>query len=445
MEHLEGQTLAHCLTRGPLPLAQAIDIAVQIAEALAAAHQHHIVHRDLKPGNVMLITGGAGRPEMPTAKLLDFGLAKRAAPGVAAATADDATATRQTPPVTVEGTILGTLHYMSPEQIRGEAVDARTDIFAMGAVLLEMIMGSCAFPGRTPMEVCHCTLYEQPPAIGGSSAATAADRVIRRALAKRPEERYATASEMAEALRSMGQIEDAGETTSVDHTWWHLGDYDRVLEYVQRRHYGEVSITNRAVRAAILSEQGCKEEAILEFREVEQSRLTEFFRDLVCMYRAANEGRREESLGAAERLLARSLDAETLWQIARVFAYFGEWACALALLGLSLERGFIVYRILTRQDPWLDALRSSPEFDDLLQRAASRYHAASAAFREAGGEQLLGVTVSRGDNRCAAAETQPPKERSVEAPVESETAPGIGPNFANTRADLPRGRGKIDR
>jgi hypothetical protein len=103
----------------------------------------------------------------------------------------------------------------------------------------------------------------------------------------------------------------------------------------------------------------------------EQGLLTDFFRDFVLMH--------------------RPLDAETLWQIARAFAYFGEQARALALFGLSLERGFVVYRILTREDPWLDALRSSPEFGELLQRAELRYRAASAAFREAGGEQLPGV------------------------------------------------------
>jgi tetratricopeptide (TPR) repeat protein len=205
--------------------------------------------------------------------------------------------------------------------------------------------------------------------------------------------RFCGLLEASVAAHERAEQLDRNILTSVDHTWWHLRDYDRVLEYVQRRHYGEVSITNRTMRAGILSELGRKDEAILEYREVEQAKLTEFFRDAVCLYRAVNEDRREESLGAAERLLARSLDAETLWQVARAFAYFGERARALALFGLSLERGFIVYRILTREDPWLDALRSSPEFAALVQRSGSCYRAAAAAFRKAGGEQLLGVTL----------------------------------------------------
>ena len=692
MEHLVGETLADRLARGPLPLAHAVDIAAQIAEALDAAHRHGIVHRDLKPGNVMLTADGTRPSGAPTAKLLDFGLAKHAVHGEQPAQALDERSPTQTAPVTAEGTILGTLHYMAPEQIRGDMADARADLFALGAVLFEMIMGSRAFPGRTPMEVYHRTLYEQPPALGGSPAAGTADRVIRRALAKKPEDRYASASEMREALLALREIEDTGDVrahaitrlivlpfrvlrpdpetdflavslpdaitcalagveslvvrsslaaarfagpdldvrrlaedadvdvvltgsllragdhvrvtaqlveapegtllwsnsphvalrdvfqlqdqivdriveslslsltarehrslkvdvpasptayefflrgnqliltqgvtnaehlhvarefyerclqadpryapgwarlgrcqwligkggddpdenvrqaeasferalelnpalplalnlhalleidqgrapdamvrlvararagssqpelyaalvqacrfcglleasvaaheraqyldrhilTSVDHTWWHLREYDRALEYVTRKHYGEVSITNRAMRGVILGERGRTSEALLELREVEQAKLTEFFRDLVCMYRALHGEQREASLAAAGRLLARALDAETLWQVARVLAYFGERTRALAAFNLSLERGFIVYRILTRVDPWLDSLRPTPEFGEILQRAETRYRSACAAFRGAGGEQLLGVGI----------------------------------------------------
>jgi TolB-like protein/predicted Ser/Thr protein kinase/tetratricopeptide (TPR) repeat protein len=676
MEFLEGESLAERLARGSLPIREAVEISLAILSALDELHGAGVVHRDLKPSNFFLTPHGV--------RILDFGLARAAPSGVVHS--QEAT----TSGLTQAGAIVGTMAYMAPEQIQGELVDARTDLFAMGAVIFEMIMGSRAFPGRTPMEVYHRTLYEQPPALGGSPAAIAADRVIRRALAKRPEDRYARACEMAEALRALREIEDTGVTrahaitrlivlpfrvlrpdpdtdflavslpdaitgaltgleslvvrssaaaarfagdeldfrrlaeeadvdvvltgsllragpqvrvtaqlvevpggtllwshapqvslrdvfqlqdqivdriveslslsltarehrslktdvpasptayefflrgnqlilahgvtsaehlyvarefyercvqedpryapgwarlgrchwligkggddpdenvrraeasferalelnpelplalnlhalleidqgraqnamvrllararsgscqpelyaalvqacrfcglleasvaaheraqqldrnilTSVDHAWWHLRDYDRALEYVKRRHYGEVSITNRTMRAVILSEQGRKDEAILQFREIEQAKLTEFFRDFVCMHRALHEGRREESLGAAERLLVRALDSDTLWQVARVLAYFGERARALAVFNLSLERGFILYRILTREDPWLDALRSSPEFGDLLRRAESRYREASAAFQEGGGEQLLGV------------------------------------------------------
>jgi len=690
MEYLEGETLAERLERGPLPLGQALDIAAQITDALSAAHGHGIIHRDLKPGNVMLTACGTGRSGVMTAKLLDFGIAKLAPSGQGRARAGDAVAPTQAVPVTAEGMTVGTMHYMAPEQIRGEPVDERTDLFAIGALLFEMIMGSRAFPGRTPMEVYHRTLYEQPPALGGSPAAIAADRVIRRALAKSPEDRYSSAAELAEAIRGLGEIEDTGATrahaitrlivlpfrvlrpdpdtdflavslpdaitcalggleslvvrssaaaakftaqeldlrhladeadvdvvltgsllragqevrvtvqlveapegtllwshapqvalrdvfqlqdqivdriveslslsltarehrslkvdvpasptayefflrgnqliltqgvtsaehlhvarefyerclqvdpryapgwarlgrcqwligkggdepaenmrraeasferalelnpdlplalnlhallevdqgraqdamvrlvgrarsgrcqpelyaalvqacrfcglleaavaahhraeqldrhilTSVDHAWWHLREYDRVLEYVKRRRYGDISITNLAMRANILGEQGRTDDAIRQYREIEQAKLTDFFRDFMCMARALHEGLRDESLGAAERLLARALDSDSLWQVARVLAYFGERARALAVFNQSLDRGFIVYRILTREDPWLDALRSSPEFDDLLRRSELRYRAAAAAFREAGGEQLLGV------------------------------------------------------
>ena len=690
MEYLDGETLAERLERGPLPLAQALDVAAQVADALDVAHGHGIIHRDLKPGNVMLTAGGTGRSGVTTAKLLDFGIAKLALTGQGPIGAGDALAPTRAAPVTAEGMTVGTLHYMAPEQIRGEVVDERTDIFAMGALVFEMIMGSRAFPGRTPMEVYHRTLYEQPPALGGSPAALAVDGVIRRALAKRPEDRYPRAGDMAEALRGLRAIEVDGATrahaitrlivlpfrvlrpdpdtdflaaslpdaitcalggleslvvrssaaaarfaahdldlrrlaeeadvdvvltgsllrageqvrvtaqlvaapegtllwshapqvslrdvfqlqdqivdriveslslsltarehkslkvdvpasptayefflrgnqliltqgvtsaehlhvarefydrclqvdpryapgwarlgrchwligkggdepdenmrraeasfgralelnpdlplalnlhalleidqgraqdamvrlvararsgscqpelyaalvqacrfcglleasvaahqraeqldrnilTSVDHAWWHLRDYDRVLEYVKRRRYGEISITNLAMRAVILGEQGRTDEAIRQYREIEQAKLTDFFRDFMCMHRALHEGQREESLGAAERILARALDSDSLWQVARVLAYFGEQARALAVFNLALTRGFIVYRILIREDPWLDALRSSPEFDDLLRRSESRYRAAADAFREAGGEQLLGV------------------------------------------------------
>jgi hypothetical protein len=143
MEHLAGETLAQRLRRGPLPLAQALGVAAQIAEALDAAHKHGIIHRDLKPGNVMLTTGGAGRSGATSAKPLDFGLAKAVdpnggrgfSPGGHAGSQDPASmelanSPTRTAPVTARETILGTLPYMAPEQLEGKEADARTDLWA---------------------------------------------------------------------------------------------------------------------------------------------------------------------------------------------------------------------------------------------------------------------------------------------------------------------------
>jgi serine/threonine-protein kinase len=140
MELLQGQTLADRLTKGALPLDEGLRIAIDIADALAAAHKQGIVHRDLKPANVMLTKAGA--------KLLDFGLAKAAAPVVGIG----ATSTQQTASthLTGSGTILGTLHYMSPEQVEGREADARSDVFAFGTVVYELLTGKRAFDGDNP-------------------------------------------------------------------------------------------------------------------------------------------------------------------------------------------------------------------------------------------------------------------------------------------------------
>ena len=138
MEYLDGQTLAQRLEKGALPLDQALTIAIEIADALDKAHRQRIVHRDLKPGNIMLTAAGT--------KLLDFGLAKLkpAAEGAAGLTA----LPTQSAGLTVQGTILGTLQYMAPEQLDGKEADARTDLFAFGAILYEMVTGKKAFEGE---------------------------------------------------------------------------------------------------------------------------------------------------------------------------------------------------------------------------------------------------------------------------------------------------------
>ena len=151
MEFLEGETLATRLEKGPLPLKQALEYGIQIAEALDKAHKSGIVHRDLKPGNIMLTKSGA--------KLLDFGLAKPA-PSMAAATM--ATASK---PLTGEGTIVGTYQYMAPEQVQGKEADARTDIFTLGAVLYEMITSKRAFQGKSQISVMSAILEKEPEPI----------------------------------------------------------------------------------------------------------------------------------------------------------------------------------------------------------------------------------------------------------------------------------------
>ncbi|PYQ02846.1 MAG: hypothetical protein DMF83_22630 [Acidobacteria bacterium] len=188
MELLEGEALAERLRRGALSVADAVPVGLGVLAALSALHAQGIVHRDLKPSNVFLTPHGV--------KLLDFGLARPSDPELARALDSAADLTRT-------GMLVGTPRYMAPEQVTGEAVDARSDLFAVGAMLFEMLAGRPAFNGRNVVEILHATLYEQPPALTGSPAVAAADRVIRRALAKRPAERPATADAMAEELRAV--------------------------------------------------------------------------------------------------------------------------------------------------------------------------------------------------------------------------------------------------
>ena len=151
MELLEGESLADRLRKGPLPLKQALQYGVEIAEALEKAHTSGIVHRDLKPGNIMLTKSGA--------KLLDFGLAKPAQSVGALASGSMATMSK---PLTVEGTIVGTIQYMAPEQVQGHDADARSDVFALGAVLYEMVTGKRAFAGKSQISVMSAILEKEP-------------------------------------------------------------------------------------------------------------------------------------------------------------------------------------------------------------------------------------------------------------------------------------------
>ena len=177
MEHLDGDA-GGAAASGPLPLEQALSIAIQIADALAAAHRAGIVHRDLKPGNIVLTKSGA--------KLLDFGLA-RVTPAAIAASGLSMAPTGVTP-LTMQGTILGTLQYMAPEQIEGQEADARTDIFAFGAMLYEMLTGTKAFEGKSPASVIAGILERDPPPISTVQPLTprALDHIVTKCLAKDP-------------------------------------------------------------------------------------------------------------------------------------------------------------------------------------------------------------------------------------------------------------------
>jgi Tol biopolymer transport system component/predicted Ser/Thr protein kinase len=192
MEYLEGETLAQRLLKGPLPIQQLLQYAIEIADALDKAHRKGITHRDLKPGNVMLTKSGT--------KLLDFGLAKLtlekpAVPYSELPTVRDG--------ITAEGTILGTLQYMAPEQVEGKEADARTDIFAFGVVVYEMATGKKAFEGKTSASVMSKILQVDPPSMASLQPMTppALDRVVKRCLAKDPDERWQSANDLTNELK----------------------------------------------------------------------------------------------------------------------------------------------------------------------------------------------------------------------------------------------------
>ncbi|HEY3202416.1 MAG TPA: protein kinase [Thermoanaerobaculia bacterium] len=194
MEYIEGETLADRIARGALPMNLALRYGVQIAEALDTAHRRGIVHRDLKPGNVMLTKSGV--------KLLDFGLARAMAPA-----SDLTSAVTKGPELTQEGAILGTVSYMAPEQLEGREADARTDNFALGATLYEMVTGQKAFTGSTRASVISAILRDEPRPISHAlpSAPPGLDRVITTCLAKNPEERWQCAGDVGLQLARIAQ------------------------------------------------------------------------------------------------------------------------------------------------------------------------------------------------------------------------------------------------
>jgi eukaryotic-like serine/threonine-protein kinase len=194
-ELLKGSNLREALMDGPLPPRKAVEIALQIAHGLAAAHDKGIVHRDLKPENVFVTSDGR-------VKILDFGLAQ-----VVTAISDSQHTTVVTSPApgTAPGMVVGTVGYMAPEQVRGRAVDGRTDIFAFGAVLYEMLSGRRAFSGETPADTMSAILRSDPPDLiaTGSRVPAAVDRIVRRCLEKQPAERFQSARDLGFALDAM--------------------------------------------------------------------------------------------------------------------------------------------------------------------------------------------------------------------------------------------------
>src|ERR1035437_635313 len=197
---LEGESLGATLDRGALPQRKTIEYGVQIAHGLAAAHEKGIVHRDLKPENIFITKDGR-------IKILDFGLAKLAQK--AGTEPDEVTLASSH---TAAGLVLGTASYMAPEQVRGEAADPRTDIFAFGAVLYEMLSGVRAFRRDTAAETMTAVLKDDPPELSDHSrlVSPALERIVRRCLEKNPEQRFQSARDLSFALSALSGTETSG-------------------------------------------------------------------------------------------------------------------------------------------------------------------------------------------------------------------------------------------
>jgi len=204
MEFVEGDPLSQVVKQGPMPLEKVLQYAVQIADALSAAHSKGIIHRDLKPANIILTRSGV--------KVLDFGLAKLSAVAKFGASGSSEMATR-TEPLTESGSIVGTLQYMSPEQAEGKDTDERSDIFSFGTVLYEMITGTRAFDGETKTAILAAILKDQPAPIQQfqPAAPRSLDRVVRRCLEKKPADRWHSAHDLKPTLEL---IDLAGPTSA---------------------------------------------------------------------------------------------------------------------------------------------------------------------------------------------------------------------------------------
>jgi len=215
MELLEGETLAERLRKGAMPLNEVLKIAIAITEALTVAHRRGIVHRDLKPGNIMLTRTGA--------KLMDFGLAKTTSPGLgvsgsSALLSAARTMTEASPmsPLTTAGAVIGTIQYMAPEQLEGKEADARSDLFAMGAILYEMVTGNRPFAGRSQISVASAILEKEPEPITATHPLTppAFEQIVATCLAKNPDDRFQSAHDLKLQLKWIAEGKSFGAKSS---------------------------------------------------------------------------------------------------------------------------------------------------------------------------------------------------------------------------------------
>ncbi|HEY4362904.1 MAG TPA: protein kinase [Bryobacteraceae bacterium] len=206
MEHIEGDTLSKLVQQGQVPLEKTLAYAIQIVDALAAAHAKGVIHRDLKPGNIIITRNGV--------KVLDFGLAKLN--GLKSTTDFTETLQTVTEPITKAGTVLGTLYYMAPEQVEGKETDERSDIFSFGVVLYEMITGQRPFTGDTQAAVLAALLKDKPPSMSHCQPPPprALDRLVRKCLEKKPDDRWQSARDLKPALELIDLDAPPASTTS---------------------------------------------------------------------------------------------------------------------------------------------------------------------------------------------------------------------------------------
>ena len=260
MELIEGQTLQQRLEKERLPVDQALEYAIQIADALDKAHRKGVVHRDLKPGNIML-TKSAG------VKLLDFGLAKLKGDAGTVSPLSQMPTQDPSTPLTAEGTIIGTLQYMAPEQLEGKEADPRTDIFAFGAVVYEMVTGKKAFDGASPASLIGAILKDVPPLVSDFQpiSPTTLDRTVKKCLAKDPDGRWQSTGDLLDELKWVTEGSASVSTSTVE-----VGSKNRgriawiaatavlvVLVVVLGRWYlGQVLEEPRAVRFSIAAPEG---------------------------------------------------------------------------------------------------------------------------------------------------------------------------------------------